>query len=60
MSVYCLSGKAMKWTHLNIHLGPFWGGGCYLMDHLPNLPVGIASQQGIKGVPVDFDPFLRA
>ena len=40
MSVNCISGKAMKWTHLRIHLGPFWRGGYYyLMDRLPNLPI---------------------
>ena len=41
MSVNCISGKAMKWTHFNIHLRPFWRGGYYLMDRLPNLPVSI-------------------
>ena len=43
MSVNCISGKAMKWTHLRIHLRPFWRGGYYLMDRLPNLPVIITA-----------------
>ena len=43
MSVNCISGKAMKWTHLGIHLRPFWRGGYYLMGRLPNLTVIITA-----------------